>query len=219
MKKTLKIIGNVVLWLFVAFAALLTIMVFTAQANSDGVPNLFGKIPVSILTQSMEPTIMSGDLVIDQSVTTDEQNSFKVDDIITFYADLDENGTDELNTHRIVEVNENDGYVFYTTKGDNNSINDKTEVRCDMVVGKYTGTKVGGVGAVLTFLQTPTGFLCVIVIPLVIFFLFELYRFIVIIVKAKNKGQVSKEDEEEIKKKAVEEYLKQQQEDKEKANK
>mgnify|MGYP007058257049 CR=1 FL=1 len=58
-------------------------------------------------------------------------------------------------------------------------------------------------------------FLIVIVIPLVIFFLFELYNLIILINKMKNKGQVSIEEEEEIKKRAIEEYLKQQESEKE----
>ena len=39
-----------------------------------------------------------------------------------------------------------------------------------------------------------------------IFFLFELYKFIVVLIEAK-KPKISEEDEEAIKKKAIEEYL------------
>ena len=63
MKKVVGIVINVILWLFVVFAALTTVVVFTGTSN-NGVGNLFGYMPFSIQTQSMEPTIKAGDVVI-----------------------------------------------------------------------------------------------------------------------------------------------------------
>ncbi|HCJ40556.1 MAG TPA: signal peptidase I, partial [Ruminococcus sp.] len=56
---------------------------------------------------------------------------------------------------------------------------------------------------------TKTGFFVCIVIPMAVFFLVELYKFIVTLIELK-KPALSEEDEEEIKKRAIEEYLAQQ---------
>ncbi|MGN1107713.1 MAG: signal peptidase I, partial [Huintestinicola sp.] len=52
-------------------------------------------------------------------------------------------------------------------------------------------------------------FICII-IPMIVFFLFELYKLIIVIVEVKRPA-VSQLDEEEIKRRAVEEYIAEQQ--------
>lgn len=212
--KTLKVLGNVLLWIFVLIAAIMTIFAFSAQKNDNGVVNVFGKIPVTVLSDSMKGTFGKGTLIIDDALSTEEKAGLQVNDIITFVTDLDGDGIDELNTHRITQVSQREGYTYYTTMGDNrltNTSEDEQEVRYDMVVGKYTGLKVPGLGSVISFLQTPTAFLLCIVLPLCLFFLYEIYRFISITVSMRTKKSVLA-DEEEIKKKAIEEYLAQQNE-------
>ncbi|MGN0494034.1 MAG: signal peptidase I [Acutalibacteraceae bacterium] len=216
-KKTLAVIGNIILWLFVIFAVFMTVLVFSAQANNEGLSNIMGKSLVTIQSDSMSPIFKTGDLIIDKVLTNGEKSKLKTDDIITYYVDLNGDGISELNTHRIVDVYEENGYTYYVTKGDNNEtnpVNDKEPVMSSYVLAKYTGVKLGGVGTAISFLQTPTGFLCVIVLPLVVFFLFELYSFIALIIRLKGNKGISKEEEEEIKKRAVEEYLRRQQETK-----
>lgn len=217
-KKVLAIIGNVFLWLFVAFAVFMTVLVFSSQGNKESLPNIMGNSLVTIQSDSMNPTFRTGDLIIDKMLTNDEKMTLKKGDIITYYVDLNGDGVNELNTHRIVDIYEEGGYVYYVTKGDNaetNPINDKDPVMHPYVLAKYTGIRIGGVGKIISFLQSSVGFLIVIVIPLVLFFLFELYNFIAIVVRLKGKGKISKEEEEEIKRRAVEEYLRQQEEKKE----
>ena len=217
LNKALKIVGNTLIWLFVVFAILMTVVVLSAQNNKDGLSNIFGKSLVTVQSDSMYPTFKTGDLIIVEVLTNDKKAQLKPDDIITYYVDLNGDGNSELNTHRIKETYEENGYTYYVTKGDNsktNPVNDKDPVSSPYVLAKYTGTKLGGVGTVISFLQTPTGFLCVIVLPLVVFFLFELYSFIALVIRLKGKKGITKEEEEEIKKRAVEEYLRRQQENK-----
>ena len=57
------------------------------------------------------------------------------------------------------------------------------------------------------FLQTQKGFFICILIPMAIFFLFELYKFIFAVMEVKKAGNNSDLDEEEIKRRAIEEYL------------
>lgn len=216
MKKALKIILNVVVWIFVALAALMTVVSLVAQQNDDGLANLFGRAPVSVLTDSMSGTIEKGDVIFVEVLgNSADRAKVVVNDIITYRADLDGDGEiekGEINTHRVVAVRDDEGFYYYTTKGDNpvtNPVNDKDEVPYDNVLAKYTGARVGGVGTVINYLRTPTGFLICIVIPLLLFFLYEIYNFIAAIV-ANRAAKSAAENEEEIKRRAVEEYLAQQ---------
>lgn len=216
-KKILKTIINVFIWIFVVFSVFMTILAFAAQSNSDGIPAIGGKSFLTVETDSMSPTFSSGDLIIGQMLTSAEKENLQVGDIITFYSDLDGNGTNEINSHRIVGINyDEEGRVeSYVTRGDNketNTENDKNPVAWQFVICKYTGTRVAKVGGFLSFLQTPKGFLIVIVLPLILFFLYEIYNFIMTLIGVKNLGKkhITAADEELIKQRAIEEYLAQQ---------
>lgn len=216
MKKVLRIVLNVVIWIFFAFAVCITAIAISAQNNSMGVPVIFGKVPVTILSDSMKDTFKAGDLIIVDSLSGEEKSELQAGDVITFLTDLNNDGQQDINTHRIVDVQKQGGYTYYTTRGDNKETNTKNDdqlVRYDMVVGKYTGVRIGGIGSALDFLRTSTGFLLCILLPLILFFLYELYRFIVLAAASRGRRALSEEQEEEIRKKAIEEYLKEQADD------
>jgi len=209
--KIVGIVINVILWLFVVFAALTTVVVFTGTSN-NGVGNLFGYMPFSIQTQSMEPTIKAGDVVIGKEV---DFNTLKEGDIITYWTTVDEQKI--LNTHRITKVisNGKGSVPSFKTKGDNNQIEDEYTVAAADIVAKYN-SKISGLGKAVDLLETQKGFFICIVLPLILFFLYKLYHFIKVLVTVKQeKAGLSKEDEEELKKKAVEEYLAKQKEEQE----
>ena len=217
-KKIAGIVGNVILWVFVVFSVLMTVMVFTAQGSEDGVPSLFGKSLLTIETESMEPTYMVGDLVFVTKLDDEAKSELKPGDIITYRAPIDINGDGvigDINTHRIETIDHKTGVIV--TKGDNNLITDNEgdtayTIHENDVIGKCTENgKLSGVGNVLSFLRSSLGFFLCIVLPLILFFLYELYNFITILVAErakKNASAVSKETEEEIKRRAIEEYLK-----------
>ena len=73
-------------------------------------------------------------------------------------------------------------------------------------------THVNGIGAVLTWFMQPTHFFIVILIPLILLFLYNAYGVVKIIIqlKVKKAKEETKLDEEEIKRRAIEEYLKSQ---------
>ena len=114
-KKTLSVIGNVILWLFVIFAVFVTVLVFSSQSNKDGISNIFGKSLITIQSDSMKPTFQTGDLIIDQVLTNADKTTLQPGDVITYYVDLNGDGISELNTHCIVERYEEGGYTYYTT--------------------------------------------------------------------------------------------------------
>ena len=216
-KKVWRIVGNVFIWLFIAFSVIVTVFAFSAKANDD-VVTIAGKIISPVLTTSMDGDAMKkGDIIISQKLSPDDAKKLEVGDIITFRVDLSvpPDGQLEVNTHRIIErIESEDGDITYKTKGDNNAIQDNYTIGSADVLGKYTGKRIPLLGNFIAFLMTPTGFFICIVIPLILFFLFEIIMFVRKVIEVKNadKKQITEEDEEMIKRKAVEEYIRSQQE-------
>ncbi|MBO4216374.1 MAG: signal peptidase I, partial [Clostridia bacterium] len=196
------IIANVLMWLFIAFAVVITIFAFSAQSNSDGIPTIAGKVMSPVLSNSMSPTFKKGDLIFTRKLAPEEKYTLTVGAIISFKQDLDGDGTTEVNTHRIQSVNvTTGGFVEYKTKGDNNAIEDSYNVSASDVISVFEegrDVRIPGLGAVISFLLQPTGFLVVIVLPLVLFFFFEIFMFVRKILEIKNAGkkQITAQDEE-----------------------
>ena len=217
-KRVVSIAANVLVWAFVALAVLTTVMVFTAQGSEDGVPALFGKSLITVSTDSMEDTFMKGDLLLMTKLSLEEIEALEPGDIITFHAPIDINGDGaigDINTHRIVEHDK--AARRFVTKGDNNLVadnegTDSYTVHYGDVIGQVQeDDRLGGVGAAITFLRSSLGFFLCIVLPLILFFLYELYRFIALLMAERAKSKpVDADTEEEIKRRAIEEYLKQQ---------
>ena len=220
-KKILNIILNVFIWIFVAFSAFMTILSLTASSSQDGIPSISGTAFMTVSSDSMKGTFDKGDLILVTKITDEVKQNLKVGDVITYRADLDGDGNEELNTHRIIEVlYDADGKVDkYRTKGDNNMLDDSDPVLWQFVIGKWNksttddGTVIPFVGGVISFIQKPTGFLVAIVLPLVIFFLYEVYVFIkaVFTVKgekaSKTQAAESAAHDEAVKQAAIAEYL------------
>ena len=203
MKKAVSIVVSVIAWLVLILAFLITIIVFSSGRN-NGVANLMGFIPLTVESDSMKPTFSKDDLIICKEV--DDINNLKENDVITFWTVID--GKRVKNTHRIVSVNEFESTRSFVTRGDANSLDDTLPAYASDIIGKWTNFKVGGLGKFMNFLRTKTGFFVCILLPMAIFFLFELYKFIVTLIEVKRPQPVGPElDEEEIKRRAVEEYL------------
>jgi signal peptidase len=219
-KKIVSIVLNVLVWIFLIFAILVTIVTFATQNAQDGVPSVFGKSIVSIQSDSMKSdkaeSFKDNDLVIIEKITESKALELNVGDIITYRAPIDINGdghTGDINTHRIVEKRTDDGgIVWYRTQGDNKEMcpnPDGYELRHTDVIGVYNGSKIVALGGILDFLSSSIGFLLIIVLPMALFFLYEVYNLIRVIMsqRATVKAGITAEQEEEIKRKAVEEFL------------
>jgi len=207
MKRVISTISNVIAWVILIVAFLTTVLVFSSGRN-NGVANIFGYIPLSVESDSMSPTFRQGDLIICREI--DDINSLQKDDVITFWTVID--GHKVKNTHRIAEVNDLGTTRSFVTRGDNNAVNDEVPAYAGDLIGKWTDVRVAGLGKIMDFLRTKKGFFCCILIPMIIFFLFELYKFVLTVVDVKKGNQIQL-DEEEIKKRAIEEYLASQKQD------
>lgn len=217
MKKTLKRIFNILVDVIIVLILVVSILIvaLSLTSKSSGVPNILGVAPLSVQSDSMEDTFTTGDLLLSQ-VTNDPGETYEVGDIVTFPIEID--GESVLNTHRIVEVIDDDSITYYKTQGDNKDTNPEPDVdlqSASTIVAKYTGTKISGFGNVLSFIRTQLGFFLCVLLPMILFFVYEAIRVVMNIIAynnektleaAKNSVQNSELTEEQ-KKKAIEEYL------------
>lgn len=215
-KKVINVIVDVIV-VIILLVSLITV-ILSITSRSSGVPNLFGYAPLSVQSNSMEDTFSEGDLIISK-ISTDSADRFKEGDIVTFYQKI--GGEDRLNTHRIVEVVKDDGIEYYKTQGDNPNTNPEPDEELKKptdILAVYTGTKFPGIGNFFSFIRTQLGFFLVILLPMILFFVYEAVRVIMNII-AYNKEKAAEEAAaavanseltEEQKQRAIEEYLAQQ---------
>ena len=197
--RVLNTVINVILVIAIILAAFCTYVSFVS-GSGNGVPSLFGVEIFSVQTDSMYPTLKSGDLIICRELK--DSAALRPGDIITYWTII--NGERALNTHRIVNVYDGGGYLIFETKGDNNNLVDSLTVHESEVVGVYS-SRVGGIGKVLDFLQTPTGFLIVVVIPVALFFLYQLVQFFKVLFEYQSvKNRLKFEEEQAARLAAIE---------------
>lgn len=216
-KKILNILIDIIVVLILLFSILVVVMSLTSE--SSGVPNIFGIAPITVASDSMEDTLMVNDLIFCEVRTDYVYDDYAVGDIVTFNQEIE--GETRFNTHRIVEVVEDNGITYYKTQGDNkdtNPVPDEKLKTANDIVAKYTGNKIPGVGAFFSFIRTQLGFFLVILLPMILFFVYEAVRVIMNII-AYNKEKAAEEAAaavanseltEEQKQRAIEEYLAQQ---------
>lgn len=234
MKKVGKILGDILIAIVMIFAVLMTVLVITSSKSEFGMPNLMGKAVFNVETDSMdsEEGFPEGSLIIVELLDEEGVEKLEVGDVITFWRTYD--GSQYLDTHRIVDgtkwaftPNEvvdgiwvHGGHKNFVTRGDNTpdidlviDLSGPEYATASNIVGKWTGTAIPKLGSVMKFLRSQFGFLICVVVPVAIFFLYELYSFIATLMenkKQKNLAAVA-DAEEEIKKKAIAEFMAQQQ--------
>lgn len=146
--RLIRRLADVTLWLLAA-VGVLCVLIWAATAA--------GYIkPLIVISGSMEPQIMTGDLLIDVPVDT---ASLAVGDVVSLPSDLTEN----LVTHRIEKiVDQGDGQYLISMKGDNNAFSDAL----DYTVGDQVwqpAIQFDGWGSVVQKLTTPP-----VAVPLVV---------------------------------------------------
>ncbi len=137
MKKFINIFSTTLLCLVIALAGALV------------VPKLFGASPYTVLSGSMEPTYHVGSIIY---VVDVDAKDLKVGDPITYVI-----GGGTVVTHRIIDIVENESDpndIRFTTKGDNNNVEDGTPVRSENIIGKPIFT-IPLLGYIAHYIQTP----------------------------------------------------------------
>lgn len=103
------------------FFSTILMVVLLALAAVLIVPVILGYTELAVLTGSMQPTIPVGSLIYVKEV---EPSTMQMGDVVTYQLE-----GDTMVTHRVVEVNPDEGYLV--TQGDANG-----QITFDRIVGK-----------------------------------------------------------------------------------
>lgn len=140
MKKNVKRIWNTITTVLVSLMIVLTFLLWGFK--------LLGYEVLVVQSGSMEPAYHVGSLVYVKPV---EPETLEAGDVITF-----ELGGGVRGTHRIIEVLDENGSLSFRTKGDANTMEDKTPVMADSLVGEVQFT-IPQLGFFITYIQQPPG--------------------------------------------------------------
>ena len=168
--RVLTIVGTVLCVILIPILLINITLIAKSFINKDEVPSIGGTLPLIVLTDSMHPEIDSGDLII---CNTAEAEDIKVNDIISFF-DPAGNGT-SIVTHRVIEIVEEDGEIFFRTRGDNNNTEDKELVPAENLVGVYK-MRIAGAGHIAMFMQSTAGLIICVVLPIILLVGYDVIR-------------------------------------------
>ena len=177
-----KIIFRIVIYILIIPIIIYNIsLIVFSIINKNETPCFFGIKTFVIVSGSMQPDLMIGDIVI---VKNCDKNDINVGDIISYRSGQ------SVITHRIVEFIESDGQTGYITKGDNNNVKDNVVVKFEDIEGKYIG-KISKLGNVVLFLKNKI----VIISIILIFYLIYVHE-----LKVNEKIRIRKEKREKFEK-------------------
>lgn len=172
-KKVLNIISTIVL----VFLIIVVVFVFISRATNH-VPTIFGYSIFRVSSDSMEPELMVGDVILVKTANPEEIHQ---GDVITY---LGKSGDlkDKMITHKVInEPYEKFGEYYYQTQGIKDGALLDPEISYNQIKGKYVRT-LPFIDKLYTFFLSPVGLISFIGLILVLF----AYEMISLIVSYKS---------------------------------
>ena len=158
--KILKYVEFVFLGILILILIVMLSLIVKSRLYPDEIPGLFGYKPLIVASDSMQPNIISGDLVIVKQIDAEE---LMTGDVIAF---KENNGT--VTVHRIVDMITSKGEVYFETKGDNRTTTDAALTAGESVVGKFS-SRIVGLGNFILVIASPLGFAVLLLSTLLLF--------------------------------------------------
>lgn len=186
MKKVLKVIGIIFASIYAVVA--ITLTVFLLNYNKYNITEINNKSLIIVRDEELKPDFQKGDLVI---VNRDANRDIKVGDKIFFYDNYKEIISVNLATVLEKEKITNNETTFI--------VDGDYAVSSEYVIGTArTSKSYSKLGTILSVLESRFGFLFMIIFPILILFVYEIY---VVIKELKDsKYDDLKEEVKEVKK-------------------
>lgn len=159
-KFLLKGLNVISILLIICSLGVLLTVVMTKKGEA---PNVLGYSLFRVMTGSMEPNIPTNSLIVVHRI---EPGKLEEGDVISFYS-RDPSLLGEVNTHRIVGIEEVGGRYIFSTKGDANNVEDQYVTYGEDVIGKVVFSSYR-LGQGVRLISNPLLFVPLIIIPLVI---------------------------------------------------
>ena len=211
--KTFKKIAGITLDVLIVIIFLISAVLVVANATVDKengeTANFFGYVVNSVQSESMSGTFEKGALVVGKLV--DENTVIEVDDIISFRQKV--GGVMIINTHRVIATSTTaGGATLYQTQGDNREVcpaPDAEMKRISDVQSVYL-FQIPVLGSFIDFLKEPLGFVLCLVLPMLAFIGWQIYKLIALYLQAKKEQMLEEAKEgvsDEAKDAIIREYL------------
>lgn len=162
-KKKIGKIFQIFLFSILGFLFFITTFFINYNQDTDEPNNFFGIYIFDIISKSMVPTLQENDIIIVKKIDLTE---LKINDMISF------RNNEKIISHRIIKIEKDKGKLLFTTKGDNNKLQDDFKVGENQIYGKIV-FNIHGIGKQIRYLHEKNGLMIIII---VICFIFIIYR-------------------------------------------
>lgn len=168
-KKVFLGVVNTISVIIIVFAVIvLLVVVMTPKGQA---PSILGYSFFRVMTGSMEPEMPVNSLIVVEKTPVQD---LEPGDVISFYS-RDPSLAGEVNTHRIVDISDEEGTRLFQTKGDANNVPDRYITREEDVIGKVVFTSLFA-GKLIRLASNPVIFLPFIVLPMAIMLIYSIYK-------------------------------------------
>lgn len=167
LKKTLKVAAAFICILVVFILIVNVTLIIKGHTGKENMPSFMGYIPVIVCVDEMEPIINNGDLAICKKTDVSE---IEPNDIICYY-----NAAiygESVVTKRVSNVRADNNDIYFETISENGDALSATLVAADDVIGVYL-FRLMGAGNLLLFMQSTAGLILFVIIPIILFTLYE----------------------------------------------
>ena len=147
--KIIKFIFNIASWIAIGLIIMMVLYLITSSTEIFS-----GYRSFLVQSGSMEPTIMTGDIIV-----IHRQSNYVLRDVVTF-----KDADNRVVTHRIAEINQEDGTTKISTKGDANRSEDFDNITYDRILGKVVFV-IPKLGYLVAFSKSLPGLIILIMIP------------------------------------------------------
>lgn len=158
--KILRLFFEVSTWLVLAVFVLMGLYIVTSNFSVFS-----GLRSFLVQSGSMEPAIMTGDIII-----IHHQDSYLKNDVITFHSP-----DGRVVTHRIAEITQDNDKPHFLTKGDANRSQDEDYITQSQIIGKVS-LVIPKLGYLVVFGKSLPGLIILAIIPAALFILDELLK-------------------------------------------
>ena len=181
-KSKLKKLGSVLITLLVILEVFVIVFIVFSKISGN-VPSAFGYQMYVVVSPSMEPQIEVGDVIISKEYDGGE---LAVGDVVT-YLGREGDMSGKMITHEIVRI---DGDEIIT-KGLANNSEDPSITRDDVYSVMLYNTVV--ISAVYGVMTSTVGFICLVILPLLLMIVSEIVGMVIQIKKegAKNDEEIN----------------------------
>ena len=160
LKHLIHFFFETLVWFTLAIFFVTLLVSFLSNSSLLGQHHLY-----IVQSGSMEPSIMTGDIIVTQSLRT-----YKKNDVITFT-----DPTMGIVTHRIVDINGSGTDQHFLTQGDANRISDINDINQSQIIGKVS-LILPRLGYLVVFSHQPLGAIFLIGLPGLIIIIEEILK-------------------------------------------